>query len=1107
MADIQSISLQDCIDSLSRQPGIVFGPDATCVTGSIQDIFAQAFSIIKQPSENYEINDQSYRTRLDLLAEEDPVMSQTVISNIREGIIKLQVPLDLQHLVKAGWSSCISLTEDVLFEGALRNYFDGRPTSLSATIIDSAQVTPPERTIPIYKLLGNVVNKDEESGLALSESEILLRQQSWGALLRTFPDYLKEAPLLFVGTSSVTPLVRLLLSTILGMPRPSVGTLLFLRDDKTLKDPTIRKLISQRKVFIVDATLREISAAITHLKPGRALPLPVDHLAASDPIIKQLQSFDTLISIVPRGKLDTAEIKKNLLRLTDSLFRPAVIDWQPFLADLDLKRSSTKDLKKQVNDMLTVPASSPIQAMVIHGEAGIGKTIALKRAAVDLASQGLRVIWCKRTLGANYLKSFRELSGQINEILKKSDDEKSKTKLDNRIVVFCDDPWTLRIDPIDLMACFDRFTGRVAFVFSVRNSDYFAGDASNLLSANRDRELELSYKLDNEELSNLETFLLNIGVVKDEQQAKEEISKIGEQSAKDILCSLWFLIPETRTQLSDSLRDEYCRLGDISDSVRAIAGQIDTSSVAHRAYEFVTVMSNLDIPLPLEVLVRALQVDYQDWLDMTVNGRPLWGLLYDEKSDDGMTVVFRTRNSIVTKVLLDLVNGGVGHAGEVRVLKDLIRACNVGTPIYRAFVIDILVRSRGKLTKLLSYDEGIELFDIARDSLPHSDRVVEHHKGIWMHNKGHDYKNAYSQYEHALASLVYPGAERDAPAQHIHTSMAASVVQMIKSGEQDKTTGVDLIRNHLRQATSATFFNLHTAHISANLLFELSQQGDGSDDAVSLISLTEAMQEIEKAFQSIGVHIRGYPKHEKDVAMLNSLLSKILDSIPDIDILKQMAIERYQKNGEQLGFELAARKMLSEASQSSKGKDYNRLNDYLGQCVILIEHNNGVISSELIAIRIDLIIRWRIQRRIDVDWPAFRIDLEKLLKVPNHADSVMKQFYYAVALFHCGEITEANARFATIRRMQLPAISMAPREIRCYYLNKLGAIKRFQGVLERGNNGTWYLRVSDIDQTIQCRQPGDAGGHGSTAHAFIGFALNGPVGVFDKPANTDGILS
>lgn len=234
---------------------------------------------------------------------------------------------------------------------------------------------------------------------------------------------------------------------------------------------------------------------------------------------------------------------------------------------------------------------------------------------------------------------------------------------------------------------------------------------------------------------------------------------------------------------------------------------------------------------------------------MTIDGRPFGGLLYDEHDDENHTVVYRTRNEIVTKVLLDLVNGGVGHAGSC-VLKELLRSCDSGTSIYRNFVLDILVRNRTKLGRILGYEQGLELFDIARETLPHEDRLIEHHKGIWIDDVGRDNQRAYAQLEKALQTEIYPSSDRDAPQEHIYTSMASTVVKMVKSGEQDRSTGFDLIREHLRRATSPSFFNAHTAHVSANILFELSQQnGKALTDLVGLTAISDALQEIEWRFK------------------------------------------------------------------------------------------------------------------------------------------------------------------------------------------------------------------------------------------------------------------
>ncbi len=1103
MANIPVISLQEAIESLNRRPGIVVGPNATCLPGILPRIFINAFKKFeKDLNLNGPVTDITYRANLDVLAQIIPDQLPTVERQIRDELLKLSASLDLPHLAKAGWSACISLTEDVLFEAGLRNYLDEKPTSVTSTIIDHSAVMPPERTIPVYKLLGNINNSDPDRTLAITESGMLVRQQTWPQLLRTFPDYLKEAPLFFVGAESVTPLVRSLLGVLLGMPRPNVSKFLFLKDDATIKDPTIMALCSLRNVAVIDATLRDFCNAIGELKPMQSTSsIAGATILKQDELSKALSPYENIVSLVPSGRLDDATIALQLPKLIDGLFRPASIDWRPFIAKLDLRRTCTDEIKNSILDLFDTPVSAPKKALVVHGEAGIGKTLLLKRVAVELASDGIKVIWCRRSIAGNYVRAYRELARMMAETAKENQQE------NYRFVLLCDDPWSLRLDASEILTCFDQFPGKFVVVFAVRNSDYFANDnAASINGLSRTIEFEVPYELDPHELADIGAMLLRIGAVKNAEEAQIEVQKLSKRDAADILCSLWYLVPETRSQLTESLRDEYCRLGSIKDSITEIVGNVSSSAVAHKAYEFVTVMSNLDIGLPIEVLVRALQVDYKEWLDMMVDGRPLWGLLYDEIDQESGTVLFRTRNSIVTYVLLDLVNGGVGHTGEVRVLKELLRSCNVGSIVYRTFVLDVLVRAKAKLAKILTYEEGLELFDIAREALPHSDRVIEHHRGIWMHDKGHDYRNAYAQFESALLCDLYPGAERDAPQAHIHTSMAAAVVQMVKQGTQDKASGLELVRQHLRQATNTAYFDSHTAHISANLLFELAMQGGGgTKDNVSLSSLSEALQEIEKAFQNIGSHVRGYSKHEKSLGMLLNLQRKILGAIPDVEQLKKLALENFETSGAQVGFEVAARRMLIEANETGKGKNYNDLSLYLKECEALIASKQSPLSTDLLSTRIDLTIRWKIQRHGMVDWEAFKLNLEELLKSPSYSDNAIKQFYYAVALFQCGKLTDANASFAGLRRNHSSSYSLAPREIRSCYQNENGDPKRFQCEIEREHQ-LWYVRISELNQTIPARPPGTVGGKGATVHAYIGFTLNGPLAVFNTPGDTDLLL-
>ena len=430
----------------------------------------------------------------------------------------------------------------------------------------------------------------------------------------------------------------------------------------------------------------------------------------------------------------------------------------------------------------------------------------------------------------------------------------------------------------------------------------------------------------------------------------------------------------------------------------------------------------------------------------------------------------------------------------------------LGTPMYRNFVLDVLVRGRSKLAKRLTYDQGLSLFEIARSTLPHEDRVIEHHLGIWMQDVGRDYVKAYSQFSKALESDIYPGAERDAPTQHIHTSMAAGVVQMVKDGEQDPSTGLELVREHLRQASSPSFFNLHTSHVSANLYFQLAQRsGDENEDDVSLTSIAEALKEIEKGHQLIGAHGRTVGKLEKSIYMLGQLKRQILDAIPDVEELEAIANRMFDETGSQAGFEVMARKLLAEAIITDKGRAYNRVKEYLDACFEKVESADSKRDPNLTAVRIDLVIRWRIQRSGgEIDWPAFRSDLEEVLATSQYRENVEKIFYYAVALYHCNEAATGAATFANLRRLR--AYALMPREIRCYFLGKEGSPRRFQCTIARQGQ-RWYAEVAEIRVDVPILRPPEEGGPGATAHAYLAFSLNGPVAVFERPEDKSMLLA
>jgi len=326
---------------------------------------------------------------------------------------------------------------------------------------------------------------------------------------------------------------------------------------------------------------------------------------------------------------------------------------------------------------------------------------------------------------------------------------------------------------------------------------------------------------------------------------------------------------------------------------------------------------------------------------------------------------------------------------------------------------------------------------------------------------------------------------------------------MVKNGEQDRSTGFELVREHLRRASSPTFFNAHTAHVAANILFEISQQnGKASTDIVGLTAVSEALHEIERAFQTIGAHGRGFYRNEKSISLLTDLQHKILTSIPDTDELHDFANSLFLRTGTQAGFEVIARRLLANAMESRKGSAYNAVKNYIQDRITHIEAAGKSVAAELLAVRIDLVIRWRIQGFKEVEWGTFAQDLKYVLESTRYRDDVIKTFYYAVALFQTNNITDANAVFASLRRLQLTG----SREIRCYYLGSTGHARRLQGTLER-KHGHPYIIVQELDISVTTHYPVNSLGSGMVVHVYIGFSMNGAAAVFDQPNEVDYQLS
>lgn len=1075
--------------------GLVLGQEFSTRSNQssiIRDLTALALSECTLTLIHEQLQNTSFADALDLFANSDPDGYDSFRKKAAEYASKSVQGNHISKLAQISWAAVISLCLDPNIEIAIRNHLTTKPTQRKVITVTTPTVLDrPALLLPVYKLLGNCFDDTESERLVFSTTEYKLRTPEWRMQLANISGFLREGGLIFLGTSNSLNYTLDLLSAIYAGRPPYPNYLIFKESDPASENLQIIRMANKRSVIykIKDSEEKIISSLLNPTSPQLNFQFPT--ATSSGDERSELLQFKNIVSQLPLKK-PTYQLATRKQQVVDELFRPNERYWDAYLFDLELPRtvvSFAHNTIKRVND---IPEKRP-KFIVMRGEAGVGKTIVAKRLAINLRKEGGLVLWANRTHG-EFFHQFRELAKELKKIQSKD--------INAKLFMFWDDPWALGLSPVEIATALDHETVDITIIVITRNSDRAIARGISRLPP-IDDEIEIDFELTDKEEGDLPSFLQRIGAAKNLEDAKHILSCYSGQNARDILCRLWYLLPQTRAQLEKSLSDEYFRLEGIDRLVENLAESAATSSLsARRAYEYVAVTSGLDIGIPDEILVNALQINYSEWLEICADGRPLWGLLYPVQHATSDQYLYFTRNEIVTQTLLRQINGGIGHAGEVRILKTLIAACTGSGPVYRDFLVDLLVRNKDKIKKIVTPAEGRELYELALNSFPAPDRTLVHHYAKWIGDEVHDNKIAYEILERALDTLEYPYAQTEERREYIHTSMAAVVVQRVKRGEQDRESGLLAIKRHLREASTPTFFNLFTVHVQVNALTKL-QQGD---DPVSLDCFIEACRAIERGQQLAGANGRRQIRNREALELLENQKKELSQSLAPFSSLAEDALSRYQNDGNQLVLEAAVLKGLIESSFTNKGSDYNDVHQFILRCQDRVHKKKQHISAGLRQAKIDLVVRWRLQNDSgEVDWNIFLGDVRTVREEPAKRDDILLLFYEGVACFHLRLIDDSLAAFSRLRSLQIPAGLMSHKRI--WLRGKSGKPEQVQCTLSK--KGTIVrARLADYQyDSMVFRDKAPAGiQDGAITHCFLGFTLQGPIAIFDQPTSAELML-
>ena len=1070
----QTLELDEFRQMLRGSMGLIVGPSQTLNPNwstPVAEQFKKLFAIDLQG------------TYLDWGSAAAKGHSQQDIRDAIRGAISSQYPSPLlMSLASVRWSALLSCSLDVNFEIKLQEQADNRAGRRSFTVVSDLLMALPPRDVPAFKMLGSVQRDD----FPITIGQYLLQRNKWRRAIPAFADRVRGNPVLCLGMRGLEAVLLELLSEMLADRNSAPHSIVLLADDPLTTNAELSELLASRSnVSIVKGTITDVIKVLTAAERESFQALLPFSGHSADPFAS-LQRFSDLGVIVNQHLHSQCTVNEKML-LLELLFSPATARFDPFVHELDFRRSIEAEILSEIS-ALSAKHPDTSAALAVIGTSATGKTTLLKRVAFELAKKGNVTVWLKSCFLPDPSRYCRKLFEELARVVKTT-----KTPI---TIILDDAVGSGSIAPSLIHTAARDTQVPIVLVFGIRAVDWSSIDRSSLLGDSLAySSVQVSDKFNDEEWERFASYLVLLGVELSVDSARERLDRIGPQFVKDTLSVLYWLLPQTRQSIIASIRSEFLNLGDSNIIRNVVAGSKQYSStVLRNAYGMVAVADKYRAPLPIEVLVSALDIDYGTWLDAAKAAGPVWGILYSVDGEEGDGEYYRTRNSVITDMLVETINGGiVNRSGEVAILTTLIQGCRgKASPVYREFCVRLLVP--GRRLEGLEYSHGVQLYDAAISSLSHPDQTLVHHKGLWVKSAGRDPRAAIQIFELALQTPPYPYTDRPEAEEHIHASIASAWLLAIQMGLVPREEGKVQVIDHLDRARAADFFNPHAVHINAKLSASLIA-AMGVDKPVDVCSVAAAtLGDIDKALNVLQSPIDHAARDIEKIHALEQVRDEVLGAAGDSIQVTLKADEIFERYKSQLGFAIQARKLLAVAEKNGRGTYYNKAYDYVLTSRQTVEKAGIGVDLSLLEIQVQIYYRWKITRCMisatvgHVDWRLVKELSEEAIRHSHSKDNILFRFLHALSLAHLKDWSNSQLEFTQIRQSGIGKnILWRPRAL---LVNSEGGPRSVQGIIRDGAGKT-MLYSEELQADVLCDKKGSWPREGETTHAWIEFSFGG----------------